>query len=940
MSSRARAKHRLLINVGVLGTISASALAQEARSPAAGELERVTVTGSNVSRASVETPSPVQVLTADDLARSGYTTLSQVLSGITANGQGTLSQSFPGAAAAGSSGIALRGLTVGATLVLIDGRRMAPFPIGDDGQRSFVDASNIPFDAVERIEVLKDGASAVYGSDALAGVVNIILKRSFVGQRLTADAGTSHEGDGSTYHLGGMWGDGDLQRDGRNFYVSAEARKQNRIRFADRGGLFTQTDFSSTGGYDVTRGVPNQLNGGLPESATGYVTDADGNITGFMPGCDAAKFAAKQCSFGNSWSLIQPATENYNLISRFTQRLAGDWQVSLQGSFFQSKSEVIRRPERAFSAGYQGVTSGPGVVPTILPALPPTSIPNTNPSYPAGTGGNSGLLRYTFVDLGPSITNTDSRSTRLIADVEGRLGEWRLAAAAGYTEVRLTRVGRNNVNAANLQLALDSVTSPYLVGGPTSAAVLGFVAPELRSKSTSKLSFAHLAGERDLMRLDGGPLSLALGLDYMRRTQYFVAPDAVAAGLVGGFDNSFTVGAQSAGSAYAELVAPVSRQLSLEAAVRYDHYNISGGRTSPKLGAKYVPLEGFAVRGTIGRGFRAPGPAENGNAGGTFVAGTSSDPELCKDPSDPGAAGNFPSQCVIQVPVVQGSNPALKPETSKSYTLGFILEPSRNVSASIDLYWIDIDNQIVSGNSQAPVRGSNFAPLPQVQADGTTALVVPPTAPIAFYKISYINANRTRTNGVDLNLVLRKRLFDAVELKSDFMVSYVNRYDLAVDGTTYRLAGTHGPLTVSGNTGNPRTRIRWTNTLSRGAWSLSGTVNHVGTFDLTDPSQGVNDCASGLTVGVGAAPYASQLGAGTVPDGVRCKVKALTTLDLYGRYAMNQRLSLHASILNVFNAGAPQDWGTYGGSGAPYNPAFHLQGAVGRYMTVGAVYQF
>ena len=794
--------------------------------------------------------------------------------------------------------------------------------------------------AVERVEVLKDGASAIYGSDAIAGVVNIILKRQFVGGRITANAGTSYKADGSTYHLAGMWGAGNLESDGHNAYVSAEVRKQNRIRFSDRGGLFTQTDFTSTGGFDVTRGVPNALNGGLPESATGYVTDANGNITGFMPGCDATKLAAKQCSFGNSWSVIQPATENVNLIGRFTQRLDANWQMSVQATYFGSKSEAVRRPATAFSGGYQGVTSGPGVVPTLLPALPSTSISSTNPSFPAGTGASSGLLRYTFLDLGPTTVETDSRSTRFIAELEGHWSDWNLAGAAGYTEVRLSRIGRNVVDPANLQAALDSPTNPYLVGRPNNAAVLGSVAPELTSTSTSKLSFVHLSGQRDLAQLEGGPLSVALGVDYLHRSQYFVAPDPVAAGRVDAFDNSFTVGTQTVGAVYGELVAPLTQDLALEAAARYDHYNVSGGRTSPKLGAKYVPIDGFAIRGTIGRGFRAPGPAENGSAGGTFVAGTSNDPVLCNDPSNPGAPGNFPSQCVIRVAAVQGSNPALKPETSKSYTLGFIFEPSNNVSASIDFYWIDIANQIVLGNSQDAVRGTNFAPISQVQSDGTTALVAPPVAPIAFYKISYVNANRTKTNGVDLDLKFRHRFADAVDYQSDFMVSFTDRYDLTVDGTTYHLAGTHGPLIISGDTGNPKTRIRWTNTASQGPWSVTGTVSYVSSFDLTDPSLGINDCATGLTVGVGASPYASQLANGVVPDGVKCKVDAFTTLDLYGRYEWSKQLSLHASILNVFNASAPQDWGTYGGSGAPYNPAFHVQGAVGRYFTVGATFQF
>ena len=132
--------------------------------------------------------------------------------------------------------MSLRGLTVGATLILIDGHRSTSYPIGDDGQRSFVDIANIPFDAVERIEVLKHGASAVYGSDAIAGVVNIILKHAFKGTTLNADLDTSAKQDDSTHHVSGITGFGDLDRDGCNLYIAAEARKQNQIKYADRGG--------------------------------------------------------------------------------------------------------------------------------------------------------------------------------------------------------------------------------------------------------------------------------------------------------------------------------------------------------------------------------------------------------------------------------------------------------------------------------------------------------------------------------------------------------------------------------------------------------------------------------------------------------------------------------------------------------------------------------
>ena len=167
-------------------------------------LQTVVVTGSIIKRTDFETPSPVQVMTAEDLQQSGYTSVSDVLRNLSANGQGTLSQSFGRAFAGGGSGVALRGLTVGGTLTLVDSERMIPYPLSDDGQRNFVDITAIPFNVIDHIDVLKDGASAEYGSDAVAGVVNVVLKKQY--HRLQRDRRRRHHAanrDGTTEHLAG-----------------------------------------------------------------------------------------------------------------------------------------------------------------------------------------------------------------------------------------------------------------------------------------------------------------------------------------------------------------------------------------------------------------------------------------------------------------------------------------------------------------------------------------------------------------------------------------------------------------------------------------------------------------------------------------------------------------------------------------------------------------
>jgi iron complex outermembrane recepter protein len=544
----------------VLAMTGAAALAALPGAPAAAQtpaakaaadtpaLETVIVTGSHLRRTDSETATPVQVLSAEQMQESGFTSTQQVLNNLTANGQGTLSQSFSGAFAAGAAGISLRGLTVGYTLVLIDGHRTAPYPIGDDGQRSFVDVSNIPFNSIERIEIVKDGASAVYGSDAIAGVVNVILKKSFQGATATADAGTSVHGDGNTYHVSATWGTGDLVNDGHNFYISGELRKEQQIRFEDRGGIFTDLDYSGTGGVNSTFGVPNAINGRKPASVTGYLTNPKtGAIIGFMPGCDLTQLNAGQCTYQDTWDQIQPATENYNLVTKFTQALGSGWQLALQGTYFESKSDQAASPLNIRAGGYQGVAVGPNVPPTLLPVVGLPLIPRTNPSFPAGVDPafDSAVVRYNLRDqIGSRLTRTDAKSYRAIVEVTGRVSSWDLDGSVGFTEVNLGEVDTGRQNPSAVVAALNSATDPLLIGQPNSVAVLNEISPRLTTRDTSKLSLAHLGASTNLVALQGGPLGLAFGADYFNRQQDAQAPPLVAAGVVPNVSNNFTLGTQ------------------------------------------------------------------------------------------------------------------------------------------------------------------------------------------------------------------------------------------------------------------------------------------------------------------------------------------------------------------------------------------------------------
>ena len=243
-----------------------SASQQQPSAKQAQQLQTIVVTGSAIPRIDTETTSPVTVISAVQIQRSGLTTLSDVVRSISADNSGSIPNSFTNGFAAGASGVALRGLTVNSTLVLIDGHRSASYAVSDDGERSFVDLNTIPLAAVERIEVLKDGASSLYGADAIAGVVNVILRPDYHGIEATADVGTSQRGGGFTRKATLLAGGGDLNTDHYNAYFSAQFQKDNSIRVNQRPFPYNTTNLSSLGGPNP--GVPSNAVGSIYGSVT------------------------------------------------------------------------------------------------------------------------------------------------------------------------------------------------------------------------------------------------------------------------------------------------------------------------------------------------------------------------------------------------------------------------------------------------------------------------------------------------------------------------------------------------------------------------------------------------------------------------------------------------------------------------------------------------
>ena len=892
MNTRHRPSPLLPLAAALLSTFAPALWAQTASGDGAAggdkaALARVVVTGSNIRRTDSETPSPVQMLSAADIARSGYSTLAEVLQHLSANNMGSLGQATPGAFGAGGSGISLRGLTVGATLVLIDGHRMASYPLPDDAQRDFVDIASIPVDAIERVEVLKDGASAIYGSDAMAGVVNVILKRSQTGGALQAEVGGATQGGGRSWKVSGIRGFGDLDRDRVAGYVAVSARRQQPVLLSDRPAL---------GGSDWTRYGGEDL--GLT---------------------------------ANPELQVSPQTRNYSVLGKLTTLLPQDWTLALAGSVLGSEATQV---------GLLNWVSPDGGITTFNfnaahPSPTPTALNGTNVMDPA-TGSP---VDYEFSDLPAQRSRTATRSYRFVADLSGSLGAWDLQASLGLTRVATELRLMNFVSLPALQAALNS--GRYVIGANNPASVLASQTPEGRSTSTNSLNFISLRASRDLMKLAGGNLALGTGVEFSKRSLDEHFPDGFASGAQASNIYAFSVGKQTISAAYAELAAPLTKQLEIDAAARVDHYDTYGSSVTPKLGAKFVPLRELTLRGTYAGGFRAPNPVEIGTSGSSAgYLPPLLDTALCNlvkpgQPCDIGVGGTQ-----LQLP---GKN--LKPEKSRSYTVGLVFEPSPVFNLSLDYYDIKIRDQIVSvglfGQGQIDTPDAYGTKLYRVYSP-TTANAAPVSADdtILYGTYPFLNLGSARTSGVDLDLRLKLDGGAWGQFSPQLQWTHMIRYTIdRGPGQVYELAGTHGPSFVSTNTGTPRDRGALALTWSRGPVELTGTLNYVSGMRVEDASYNLPDCASALST-----IFPNGLPAGGSP---LCRVPSFTTFNLSGSWAVSEAFSLRLSVANLFNRAAPIDAfasGATGGGvasgGAHYNPSLHQEGAVGRYVTVGASYRF
>ena len=777
-------------------SIQQNTVTTSSASDANSNLAEIVVTGSSIKQINGETALPVQILKRDDIARTGATTVEELfrqLSAASSAGATTVAQAT-GFQTGGLSAISLRGLGSDRTLVLINGRRSAVYGGGSGGAAgSTVDISGIPLAAVERVEILKDGASAIYGSDAIAGVVNFILRSDYQGLEATAYDGNPVNGSGGSagnkanFSLYG--GFGDLKTDRYNVAGGINFEHDRALLGRDRP--FAQR-YSPTYGNDVTSSFSFPANVAVPKVGT----TPGATLNPFAPNCApslSSQFSKARCSFDNSpFDSLEPEQTKGSALINAHYALTGSSQLYAEASYSHVETLTQVQPV-PLSSGNPLLPSNPYVAflanllatqyPTYTPAFGPNAaaylLPPTSPYYPTafaiahGINGQPLNLVYRDFANGPRLTEDTSDATRVVGGYKQTVGTWDFDGSLLYSEVKVKEDLKSGFALYSKMMPLldQGTINPF---GPTAdqsalaaAKTTEFVGEDFTTKTSITSASGKATGE--ILSLPAGPLSAAVGLEARRETFDFNPAAAIATGDVTGQGGNQLpqTAARNVESAYIEFNAQLLSSLQADAAVRYDNYQRVGNTINPKFSLRFQPAQWLLMRASAGTGFRAPSLTDLYAAQATSVtANGTRDPILCPNPL---LTPNNPN-CSFQFSTVTGGNPNLTPEKSKSATFGLSIEPVHNLNIDLDSFWIFIRNEIVDGGLSAAFilssaqTATEFASF--IKRDPVTGMII---------SIAQTNENLFRTNVSGLDS----------DIRYHFNITDMDRITLLLNGTYF-----------------------------------------------------------------------------------------------------------------------------------------------------------
>jgi iron complex outermembrane receptor protein len=780
-------------------------LAQQAAAQTDAPIQRVEVTGSSIKRLASEEALPVTTLKAEDIVRQGMTTLADVMMAL------PQSASLQPSNAGSGTNINLRGLGVNRTLVLLNGRRLANEAIAD----GYANLDTIPISALARVEVLRDGASSIYGSDAIGGVVNFITKTEVDGGGVTVQlVQPERHGGGDERRVTLTWGKGNLARDGWNVYGTVDFHERKRLLISDRIGFVP--DAATMAGLGL---AANAASGGYAAPAN-FTTATNKNAANpyYASGCLAPYSiqGAKNTCVQNDNTYGTALYPNKQLTAYFkgSKRLDADNTISL---------EYARGDESIF--GYKNPTQAMAVGKTQA------ILPSSSKWYPGGSGGVPAMagitgqpltVSWAVADAGPAITRDNQLNQRLLLSADGHFGNWDYKTGASYgLSQRKVYFASGYYNGAGLLTGLANGTlNPFGLQDKAGADYLQSLAVDGMINRSAKVSYYGIDGtlSRSLMALAGGDLAFAVGADIHRDTnedtKFAQGADVTYAKIAPGHGES----KRTITGIYTEFDAPVTKELNLNAAVRVDRYSDVGNTVTPKISFRYQPAKWVMFRGSANSGFRAPTLFDRYGYRATVATTTTAakwdDPVLCPGPTPtiPGtgtavAGVNASDVCNAKLNKMTGSNRALKPEKSKGGTLGVVFEPNSAFTASFDYWQVNMKDMLA--NLPENVYFTNYAQYKSLfvrNADNS----------LAYIDNTTMNLGGQIAAGVDVSTSYQFPSTSFGRFRIGLEGTYLTRFDnqLVPDGPWLSNVGQFGWASNGTTNSQPIITYRWKHNLT------------------------------------------------------------------------------------------------------------------------------
>ncbi|CAD5375137.1 TonB-dependent receptor [Rubrivivax sp. A210] len=912
MTTRRRA-HPFLLGVcaqAALLALHGPALAQTT--------QKVEITGSAIKRIDAESALPVQVITRGDIDKAGVTTAAELMATISASANNLTDGVSIGTGGfkdqMGFNSANLRGLGTSSTLVLLNGRRMANF--ASPGDDSGVDLNNIPAAAIERVEILLDGASALYGTDAIGGVMNFITRKDYRGAQVDAHVSRTGESGGGKRTASVAAGFGNVASDGFNVFGVFDVQKSDALRTSQR--QFVRDLRIPERLPHLLSDAPFPGNIVLTAAQRAELQAQDFRINGQAITGSRINFAAPGCTPPHSLNLaggiggvngctydfmgdleLAPKSDKLGLLARAVWQLAPEHQLFGEISYSDAKTLYVGTSNRVRLRGGNRLPTA--LIPQLAAALP----------------GQAVEVQARLLDAGNRTSELTSTGTRLVLGASGTLAGWDYDAALNHS---VNKVSDRDVRG---YLLFDGIIDGARDGtvnlfGPQTAAGLAYlegiqVNDEVRSARGS-MTALDVKGSKSLFKIAGGDLALALGAELRREKARSRASELLLSDNILGDDTpgdaQTTDQSRRVWAVYGEINAPLTKQLELQLSLRHDQYDKIGGTTNPKIGLRWTPSPALLLRASAGSGFRAPSLTDLSRP--TKVGGTS----ILPDPVFCGENGGDLGICASSWETRTFANPDLKPERSRQFSLGLVLQASERLSFSID-YWNIAKRDLIStlGDDVILANLGKYEGLVHrfSEDEGLDGCDLDPADnTICFIELRKENRGRQKASGLDLMAELKPvatplgrvggRLQSTLALSSRQQTGYGDPY-----------VSNLGKFVTNGVV--QRWRHRVTADWAGGPWALSLTNSY---------HSGYDDQNSAIDTGTGTV---------IAPN----RVKAYSLWDLSASWSPSAQLTLRGGIKNLGDTAPPfSNQGYFFISG--YDPSY--TDPRGRSFYLGATYAF